>query len=451
MPRLGPRLVVSAIGSGAGKTTFATGLMAALRHRGLRVGSAKVGPDFIDPGYHAVATGRPGRTLDAWLAGEELLAPLAASAGQDVDILVVEGVMGMFDGSGQPGVDGSTGDVSRRLGAPVILVVDVWAMAQSVAAVVHGFRTYSPDVQVAGVVLNRVAGEGHATLCKEALAPLGVPVLGEIPRDDGLEWRERHLGLVPVAEQRSEVEKAVDRIAAIVAAHCDLDTLVRIARDAEEVSVAALPEARPMGAARVGVAAGPAFNFVYPENMALLEQAGAELLPFDPLVDRSLPQGCGALYFGGGFPEVFAAELAGNIPLKEQVAAAVAIGVPTWAECGGLLWLCEALDELPMVGAIPARASMTDRLTIGYRTAVTTVDSPLGPKGTRLRGHEFHRSTTDPPGEALELSDRFSTGTGGYASATLFASYLHQHLAATPDVVERFVATAVKGKVAAPH
>lgn len=449
MPRLGPRLVVSGIGSGAGKTTFATGLMAALRNRGLHVGSAKVGPDFIDPGYHAVATGRPGRTLDAWLSGEELLAPLAASAGQDVDVLVVEGVMGMFDGSGQPGVDGSTGDVARRLGAPVILVVDVWAMAQSVAAVVHGFRSFNPEVHVAGVVLNRVAGEGHATLCQEALAPLGLPVLGDIPRDDRLEWRERHLGLVPVAEHRSEVEKAVDRIATIVAAHCDLDALVRIARDAEERSVAGLPEARSVGSVRVGVASGPAFDFVYPENLALLEQAGAEVLPFDPLVDPSLPERCGALYFGGGFPEVFAAELAENNPLKGQVAAALSNGVPTWAECGGLLWLCEALGEFPMVGTIPARASMTERLTIGYRTAVTTVDSPLGPKGTRLRGHEFHRSITDPPGDALELSDRFATGTAGYATETLFASYLHQHLAATPDVVERFVATAVNRRVPA--
>jgi len=449
--RLGSRLVVSGIGSGVGKTTFATGLMAALRHRGLRIASAKVGPDFIDPGYHAVATGRPGRTLDAWLSGEELLAPLAASAGQDVDILVVEGVMGMFDGSGQPGVDGSTADVARRLGAPVVLVVDVWAMAQSVAAVVHGFRTFSPDVHVAGVVLNRVAGEGHATLCKEALAPLGVPVLGEIPRDEGLEWRERHLGLVPVAEQRDDVAKAVDRIAAIVTAHCDLEALVAVARGAEARTVAPLPEARRVGRARVGLAAGPAFNFVYPENLALLEQAGAELLPFDPLVDRSLPDGCSALYFGGGFPEVFGAELADNHSLKGHVAAAVSSGVTTWAECGGLLWLCETLDDLPMVGAVRARASMTERLTIGYRTAVTAVESPLGPKGTRLRGHEFHRSTTDPSGDALELSDRFGAGPAGFATATMIASYLHQHLASTPEVVERFVATAVQQGTAAPR
>lgn len=418
--------------------------MAALRRRGRRVCSAKVGPDFIDPGYHAVATGRPGRTLDAWLSGEELLGPLAASAGEDVDVLVVEGVMGMFDGSGQPGVDGSTADVARRLEAPVVLVVDVWAMSGSVAAVVHGFRTFDPDVRVAGVILNRVAGEGHATLCREALEPLGIPILGVIPKDDQLTWRERHLGLVPVAEHRDQVGRAVDRIGGVVEAHCDLEELMRIARSSTGRTVAALPEASPTGTIRLALATGPSFNFIYPENLKLFEQAGAELVPFDPLVADSLPENCDALYAGGGFPEVFAPVLSQNESLIASVRHALEEGLAVWAECGGLLWLCDQLDGARMLGAIPASAHMTDKLTIGYRTAVTQVSSPFGPPGVELRGHEFHRSALQPPGEALELGARFGGGRGGYATDRLFASYLHQHLASTPEVVERFVAMAAK-------
>ncbi len=444
MAQLGPRVVVSAIGSGAGKTTVATGLMAAFRRRGLRVASAKVGPDFIDPGYHAVATGRPGRSLDAWLSGDDLIAPLAADAGEGADILIVEGVMGMFDGSGQPGVDGSTADVARRLAAPVVAVVDVWTMAQSVAAVVHGLRTFDPTVHLAGVVLNRVAGDGHETLCREALEPLGLPVLGVIGYDPALEWRERHLGLVPVVEHRSDVAAAVARIGELVERACDLEAMLAVARAAPTTAVAPLPSAALAGRIRLGVATGPAFDFVYPENLALFEQAGAELAPFDPLTDRALPDGCDALYLGGGFPEVFTDELAANEPLKRAVHDAVAGGMPTWAECGGLLWLCRSLDGRPMVGVVEARASMTDRLTIGYRQAVTTAPSPLGPAGTVLRGHEFHRSATDPAGDALEIEARFGSGRAGFVSPSLFASYLHQHLSAMPEVAETFVATAAR-------
>jgi len=441
MPTLTPRLVISGVASGAGKTTIATGLMAAFRAKGVRVAAAKVGPDFIDPGYHAVATGRPGRSLDAWLSGEDLLGPLAGAAGSDADLLVVEGVMGMFDGSGQPGVDGSTADVARRISAPVVLVVDVWAMSSSVAALVHGFRSFDPEVILGGVILNRVAGEGHETLCREALEPLGVPVLGVIPNDAGIQWRDRHLGLVPVAEHRDEVRAAVDRIGELIASHCDLDALMTLARGAPATSVPSLPAARPTANIRLAVAAGPAFNFIYPENLALFRQAGAELLYFDPLTEPALPEGAQALYAGGGFPEVFAAELSANRSLAHSVRSAVQDGMVVWAECGGLLWLAESLDGHPMVGAVGATARMTEQLTIGYRRATTLADSPLGPAGTELRGHEFHHTELDPPGEALQLESRFGGGRGGYASPTLFASYLHQHLAAAPEVAERFIAS----------
>ena len=302
MPRLGPRLVVAGTGSGVGKTTVATGLMRALADRGLRVASAKVGPDFVDPGYHAVATGRRGHSLDVWLSGAELVPSLAAAAGDVADILVVEGVMGLFDGSGMPGVDGSTAEVARLLDAPVVLVVDVAAMSDSVAAVVHGFATFDRRVRLAGVVLNRVGGAGHETLCRDALAPLGMPVLGVLGSDGRLAWRERHLGLVPVVEHPDLVAAGIDRLGAAVGRSADLDAVIALARGAPGRTVAPVPGATPSGRARVAVAGGPAFSFVYPENLALFEQAGAELVPFDPLADAALPPECDALYAGGGFP-----------------------------------------------------------------------------------------------------------------------------------------------------
>jgi len=442
VPELGPRLMVAGTHSGVGKTTVATGLMRALAARGMRVASAKVGPDFIDPSYHAVATGRPGRSLDAWLSGDALLPALAAAGARDADVLVVEGVMGMFDGSSEPSCDGSTAAVARQLGAPVLLVVDASAMSGSVAAVVHGFRSFDPTVALGGVVLNRVGGEGHATLLRESIAPLGVPVLGVLYADEALAWRERHLGLVPVAESPREVSAAIDRLSAIVERACDVEAIMALARSAPRRPVPASPTALFAGRARVALASGPAFSFTYPENLELLRAAGAELVPFDPLAERALPDGCSALYAGGGFPEVFAAELGANMPLVADVRASVQRGMVVWAECGGLLWLCRSLDGAPMVGAVPADARMTDTLTIGYRTALTQRPSPFGPAGTALRGHEFHRSTVSPAGTALALASRFGRGDAGFAGARLFASYLHQHLAAQPALASRFVALA---------
>jgi cobyrinic acid a,c-diamide synthase len=442
VPELGPRLVVAGTHSGVGKTTVATGLMRALAARGMRVASAKVGPDFIDPSYHAVATGRPGRSLDAWLSGDALLPALAAAGARDADVLVVEGVMGMFDGSSEPSCDGSTAAVARRLGAPVLLVVDASAMSGSVAAVVHGFRSFDPTVALGGVVLNRVGGEGHATLLRESLAPLGIPVLGVLYADEALAWRERHLGLVPVAESPREVSAAIDRLGAVVEGACDVEAIAALARSAPRRRVPAPPVALFAGRARVALASGPAFSFTYPENLELLRAAGAELVPFDPLTDPALPDGCSALYAGGGFPEVFAGELGANMPLVADVRAWVERGMVVWAECGGLLWLCRSLDGAPMIGAVPADARMTDTLTIGYRTAVTQQPSPFGPAGTALRGHEFHRSTVSPAGTALALSSRFGRGDAGFAGARLIACYLHQHLAAQPALASRFVALA---------
>ncbi|HWC11765.1 MAG TPA: cobyrinate a,c-diamide synthase [Acidimicrobiales bacterium] len=455
MPALGPRLIVAGTHSGVGKTTVATGLMAALRRRGLVVAPAKVGPDFIDPGYHALATGRPGRNLDPWICGEKTVAALAGRAAANADVLVVEGVMGLFDGAADPRGPitalgprrpvASTASVASLLGAPVVLVVDASALSGSVAALVHGYASWDPALALAGVVLNRVGSDSHEAMLRAALAPLGLPVLGVLRRDDGLRWRDRHLGLVPVAEDEAGLRRSVDALAGTVARRCDLDALLAVARSAPRRAVPRAGEARPSGRARVAVLGGRSFSFSYPDNLELLEQAGAEIVPFDPEIDDRLPPAVDALYAGGGFPEVFAARLAANRPLLDDVGRRVAGGLVTWAECGGLLWLARSLDGHRMAGAVPADTRMTDRLTLGYRRSRPLVDTPLAAAGTELRGHEFHYSTCEPGGDALEWRGREGGGRSGFASPTLMASYLHLHLAADPGLAERFVGTAAAG------
>jgi cobyrinic acid a,c-diamide synthase len=435
---LGPRLVVAGTSSGVGKTTVATGLMAALRARGDRPAGAKVGPDFIDPGYHSLASGRPPRNLDAWLCGTEAIGPLAARAGRDAGVLIIEGVMGLFDGA-TDGRPSSTADVARLLGAPIVLVVDAAAMSASVAAMVHGYRTFDPTIRVAGVILNQVGSPGHETLLREALAPTGLPVLGALHRDDGLRWRDRHLGLVPVAEAPATVAGALDRLAGRVAAQVDLDAVMAVARTAAPMTAGDVALPRRVGPARVGVAGGPAFTFTYTDTVDALEAAGAEVVTFDPLNDSELPDDLDGLIVGGGFPEVHAAELAANRGLLDRLAAFVAGGRPTWAECGGLLLLTGDLDGHAMAGTVGARATMTGRLTLGYRTATTTVATPIGPAGTELRGHEFHYSKVTPPGDALRLESRWGTTGDGFATANLLATYLHFHPGGDPGPVGRFV------------
>lgn len=429
--------------SGVGKTTVATGLMAALRAAGVRVSSAKVGPDFIDPSYHRMATQRRSCSLDAFLSGDELLAPLAAKAAADADVLVIEGVMGLFDGSGQPECDGSSAAVATALAAPVVLVIDASALSGSVAALAHGFRSFDPKINLAGVVLNRVGSEGHATLLKEALEPLGVPVFGVVFSDSALEWRERHLGLVPVAEHPDEVRAAIRRLGETMQQSLEIDALVALARTAPITMVPEPPHAAHTGTCNVAVCSGPAFSFTYPENLELLREAGAELYPFDPLEDKALPTGCTGVYAGGGFPELYASALSANTELRGALCRFADAGGVIWAECGGLMWLAESIDRLPMAGVLEGvHVTMSDRLSIGYRTAVTRRAGFFGRAGTAFRAHEFHRSTAAPPGDGLALDGRFGRGTGGYVSPTLFASYLHLHLSATPEIAERFVRAA---------
>lgn len=466
-----PRLVIAAPASGSGKTMVATGLMAAFAERGLNVSPHKVGPDYIDPGYHALAVSsparsgraaRPGRNLDAYLCGPERIRPLFLHGAAGCDLAVVEGVMGLYDGAAGQGELASTAHVAKLLRAPVVLVVDASSQSRSVAALVHGFASWDPEVRLAGVILNKVGSDRHEELLREALDESGVPVLGALRRMRAVHAPSRHLGLVPVAERRAEAVESVAALAERVREGCDLEALLALARSAPPLADPPWDPERETAPARGGVGAagsgadaaggggrpvvvmagGAAFTFSYAEHAELLTAAGAEVVPFDPLRDERLPPGTAGLVIGGGFPEVFAPELSANEPLRAEVARVAAAGAPIAAECAGLLYLARSLDGEPMCGVLPAEARMSERLTLGYREAVAIGDSSLAAAGTRVRGHEFHRTAVEPgagpePAWGLVRPERRAEG---FVQGGVHASYLHVHWAAVPDAAVRFVA-----------
>ena len=430
-----PRLVVAAAHSGAGKTTVAFGLMAALRARGLTVAPFKVGPDYIDPGYHALATGRPGRNLDPWLCGEHRIVPLFVHGAADADVSLVEGVMGLLDGrigltDGRRGF-GSTAHVARLLDAPTVLVVDAAHTARTAAAVAHGLATHPDAPRVGGVILNRTGSPRALAEVTDALAQVGLPLLGTIPRTDALVVPSRHLGLVPAAE-RGQAQAVVAAAARVVADHVDLDAVLAVARSAAPLAAEPWrPHVTPVpGRPRVAVAGGRAFTFRYAETTELLTAAGCEVVEFDPLTDPALPDDTAALYLGGGFPEVYAEQLAGNASLRADVAAALASGLPTYAECAGLLYLCRTLDGLPMAGALPLDARMSARLTLQYDTHTPSGDSVVARAGEPYRFHAFHRTVVDPADGEPHLG------------ASVHASYHHVHWAGYPALAQRFAEAA---------
>ncbi|MGA4958858.1 cobyrinate a,c-diamide synthase [Streptomyces lavendulocolor] len=436
------RLVIAAPSSGAGKTTVATGLMAAFAGRGLAVSPHKVGPDYIDPGYHALATGRPGRNLDAYMCGTGLIAPLFAHGSRGCDLAVVEGVMGLYDGAADQGELASTAQVAKLLKAPVVLVVDASSQSRSVAALVHGFASWDPEVRIGGVILNKVATDRHEHLLREALGESGVPVLGVLRRAPAVSTPSRHLGLVPVAERQAAAVEAVAAQAEQVRAGCDLEALLALARSAPPLPAAPWEPALEPVAGRpvVAVAGGAAFTFSYAEHAELLTAAGAEVVAFDPLRDEELPEGARGLVIGGGFPEMYGAELSENARLRKAVAELAASGAPVAAECAGLLYLARSLDGRPMCGVLDAEARMSQRLTLGYRDAVAVSDSPLAAAGTRMRGHEFHRTVIEPgagaaPAWGLRQPER---RVEGFVQGGVHASYVHTHWAAVPEAARRF-------------
>ncbi|MGI5152163.1 cobyrinate a,c-diamide synthase [Plantactinospora sp. CA-294935] len=459
MTRL-PRVVIAAPASGQGKTTVATGLMAALRERGLAVSGHKVGPDYIDPGYHAVATGRPGRNLDPHLQGEERIVPLlrhGAAVPVPADVAVLEGVMGLHDGAiGREGF-ASTAHVARLTRSPVLLVVDVSGASRSIGALVHGFASYDPELTIAGVILNKVGSDSHEAEVRQAVARTGVPVLGALRRDASLDTPSRHLGLVPAAERGAAARRTVDTLAGQLARAVDLDAVLAVARQAPELPAGCwrpdeeVPRLAPV---TVAVAGGSAFTFRYAETDELLAAAGVRVVPVDPLRDEALPPDCAGLYLGGGFPEVYPAELSANARLRDAVARAARAGMPVVAECAGLLYLCRDLDEHPMTGVLDASARMTGRLTLGYREAVATGTSLLTDPGTAVTGHEFHRTQVEY-GAGRVPAWRFrprpsrphgldATVEEGVVDRNLHASYLHVHWAGHPTLAARFGTAAAR-------
>ncbi|MGH3959205.1 cobyrinate a,c-diamide synthase [Mycobacterium sp.] len=447
-----PAVVVAAPASGSGKTTVATGLMGALRRAGHVVAPFKVGPDFIDPGYHAIAAGRVGRNLDPVLVGERLIGPLYRHGAAGADIAVIEGVMGLFDGRIGPGAAGpavgSTAQVATLLGAPVVLVVDARGQSHSVAALLHGFSTFDTATRIAGVVLNRVGSVRHEQVLRQACEQAGIPVLGAIPRSGEIELPTRYLGLVTAAEYGRQAGCAVEAMTVLIARHLDVAAVFAAAG-----STAADPSWDPAVAVGVGVrdrvtialAAGKAFSFGYAEHAELLRAAGAEVVEFDPLVDP-LPGGADAVLLPGGFPEQFTAELSANDLARHQISALAAAGAPVHAECAGLLFLLSELDGYPMCGVLAGSARFTEHLTLGYRDAVAVTDSPMYKTGQRVAGHEFHRTAvtfTDgyQPAWMYQTGDSHTVRDGAVHGG-VHAAYLHTHPAANPDAVARFVAHA---------
>ena len=445
-----PRLVIAAPASGCGKTTVACGLMAALRARGLAVSGHKVGPDYIDSGYHALATGRAPRNLDPFLCGEELIAPLFRHGAAGAQVAVVEGVMGLFDGASREDDPdfGSTAHVARLLGAPVVLVVDAARAGRSVAALAAGFAGFDPRTPVAGVILNQVASDRHERLLRDALAGTGLPVYGVIRRTEGIVTPSRHLGLIPAAERTTPAGQAIDRMGALIAASCDLDALLALAARACSLPGPAWSPppatARTIPAPTIAIAGGAAFTFGYTEQAELLEAAGARVARFDPLRDEDLPEGTAGLVLGGGFPEMHASGLSANGRLRDRVAVLAARGAPVAAECAGLLYLARTLDDRPMCGVLDVRATMTPKLTLGYRQAVAVTDSVLARAGDVVRGHEFHR-TAAVPAAGDQPAWQFGPGAvEGHVAGSVVASYLHTHWAGHPAAAARFTAACAK-------
>jgi cobyrinic acid a,c-diamide synthase len=444
----GPRIVIAAPASGSGKSTVAMGLMAALSGHHI-VQGFKVGPDYIDPGYHTAASGRVSRNLDTWMVPPWRVKALFAHAASDADLAIIEGVMGLFDGYEAQSESGSTAELAKLLAAPVILVLDVGKMARSAAAMAQGYRNFDPQLDVAGVICNNVGSEHHALWVTEAIEAVGLPVLGCIPRSEGLKIPERHLGLQTAIERSAELKEFLECAGKLMARHIDLEQLWNIACRAPALEVDDLPSIPNVPCqVRLAVAYDEAFCFYYEDNFDLLRAAGAEIIFFSPLRDAALPARISGLYLGGGYPELYAAQLAANEPMRSAVRAAIEAGLPTYAECGGLMYLTQGITDFAgetytMAGVLPGRAQMRRQLAMGYRVVRARRDLLLLRRGEQVRGHEFHYS--DWVGHtancAYEIASRQGEGTyrEGFARGNLLASYVHLHFAADPKLAINFV------------
>jgi cobyrinic acid a,c-diamide synthase len=449
-----PRLVIAGTASNVGKTVLTAGLIAAFKARGLTVQSFKVGPDYIDPAYLAHVSGRPCRNLDSWMLGEGALRQVLAQGALGADLALVEGMMGLFDGRGDS-KGGSSAEVARIIKAPVVLVIDVANMSETAAAVALGFKSYAESPKIAGVLLNNIGSDGHRRSVEDAIWETAkLPVLGALRRMPELDIPQRQLGLLPVTENK-EWDRTIGVLAEAIDHDVDLDLLLRIARKAELLPL--VPKKVFQGKAageptiKLAVAYDDAFNFYYPENLELLEEHGAEIVPFSPLEDQHLPAEAAGLYLGGGFPEIFVEPLARNRSMGESIVRAYQSGMPVYAECGGLMYLGRSLrtengKTYEMAGVIPVDVEMDGQLhRFGYRQLLTLEESILSPKGQFYRGHEFHWSRIVgqngglKPAYQMQNAEGDNIGYEGFIAPNLLASYVHLHFGQNPLLVDKFV------------
>ena len=450
-------IIIAGERSGVGKTTVTLALLAALKARSPhRIQSFKVGPDYIDPMFHSYITGLPCRNLDPVLTSENYVQSCFTKHSSNAAYAIAEGVMGLFDGATGRDDTASTAHIARLLNVPVVLILNCASTSRSIAAIAHGYRTFDPRIEIAGVVLNRVGSDRHLELLTQALEGLNLPILGVLRRQSEITIPDRHLGLIPTAEMAS-LPSIIERLAHLGETCFDWDKLLPLLKSSNPASVISSPKndkfiTKPTIKPKIAIAQDQAFSFYYADNLDLFAEMGAELIPWSPISDVALPDHVQGLYFGGGFPEVFAAELAANEQARNSVQRAVAAGMPTYAECGGLMYLCDRITNFedatfPMVNILPTVAKMGKRLTLGYRQAIALQDSPLVKIGDRIWGHEFHRSalteTSDRPLYALQGYDsHLSYPAEGWQKHQVHASYVHVHFGAQLHLLERFIATA---------
>jgi cobyrinic acid a,c-diamide synthase len=445
-----PRLVIAGTHSGVGKTTATLAILAALKARGRRVQAFKVGPDFIDPGHHSAVTGRPSRNLDGWMLGEAVNREIFTRAAADADLSIIEGMMGLFDGSSPVDDIGSTAELAKQLDAPVLLVIDGSAMARSAAAMVSGYAKFDPALRVAGVLFNQVSSDGHYKLLKEAVEQeTDVMVVGYLRPDPAVTISDRHLGLVTAMEQATG--ELYGRLAKVAEETIDLDQIEALAGSCEELSEAVPHPAmrKQSHTVRIGVAQDPAFCFYYPDNLELLEAEGVELVRFSPLNDQMLPD-VDMLYLGGGYPELYGEVLARNVTMRTAIRQFAERGGTIYAECGGMMYLTQAIRDFTgisheMVGLFPAETVMQKSgLVLGYRTVECSQDCILGAPGITARGHEFHYSTLIPKGKvdyacALRDAQGEPKGLDGLVVGNVLALYAHLHFASLPEIAKSLV------------
>jgi len=456
MSRPCPRIVIGGTHSGVGKTSLTLALVAALRRRGHKVQTFKVGPDFLDPSYLAIASGRPCYNLDGWMMGRKYVEGLFARATADADIAVIEGVMGLFDGTGADSLEGSTAEIAAWLKAPVVLAADVYGMARSFAALVKGYATFDRKVRISGVIANLCGSERHGKLLAEALRSASLPPLvAAVPRGGLPGLPSRHLGLV-TADSRNLSPQKLDELADAFEANSSLPDILKLAGEAGPLNAKSPPRRRLPAKVRLGIAFDGAFHFYYRDLLDELEDRGCDLVRFSPAGDSSLPEGLHALYFGGGYPEELAQELSENAPMVADVIKFARSGRPVYAECGGLMYLCRTLEKAdgtvhPMAGLLPADTRMHKSFqALSYVEVELHEDSLWGEKGSVARGHEFHYSQllANPAGvegwrPAYIMKKRWGIAPEGegFQKGRVLASYAHMHLASRPALLEFFIKT----------